>query len=172
MGADGNPVEAGSIGELVARPTGSYELGFMRGYCGAEEAPWAGGWLPTGDLVYQDGQGYLYLVGRIYETINVAGHKVYAPEVERALARHPAVAEAAVIGVPDGLRGEIVVAHVVARPGQQLTRAELHAYCTAHLALHKVPKRFIFREQLPRTATGKIDKQSLSEQPEPAGASR
>jgi acyl-CoA synthetase (AMP-forming)/AMP-acid ligase II len=171
VGEDGGPVEMGATGELVARPTGPLELGFMRGYCGEVEAPWSGGWLPTGDLAYQDGEGYLYLVGRIYETINVAGHKVYAPEVERVLAHHPTVVEAAVIGVPDELRGEIVVAHVVVRPGQQLSRAELHEYCAAHLALHKVPKRFIFRDQLPRTATGKIDKLSLSEQPEPADAS-
>jgi acyl-CoA synthetase (AMP-forming)/AMP-acid ligase II len=167
---DGEPVELGAIGELSARPTGPYELGFMRGYCGEAKPSWTEGWLNTGDLAYQDVEGYLYLVGRIYETINVAGHKVYAPEVERALARHPAVAEAAVVGAPDELRGEIVVAHVVRRPGQELTGAELHQYCGAQLARHKIPKRFVFRDQLPRTATGKVDKQSLSEQPEPASA--
>ena len=66
----------------MARPTGPYELGFMRGYYGQATSPWDDGWLHTGDLAYQDDEGYLYLVGRIYETINVAGHKVYTPEVE------------------------------------------------------------------------------------------
>src|SRR5258708_32069443 len=107
----------------------------MRGYCGAVPAPWdEDGWLPTGDLAYQDDDGYLYLVGGVYETINVAGHKVYAPEVERALARHPAVFEAAVVGAPDERRGEIVVAYVVVRPGQLLNRADLYEHCAAQLA--------------------------------------
>src|SRR5690349_20482568 len=99
----------------------------------------------------------------MYETISVAGHKVYAPEVERALARHPAIAEAAVIGLSDERRGAIVVAHVVVRPGQQLNQAELRTYCGAQLAQHKIPKRIIFRDQLPRTANGKVDKQRLTE---------
>jgi len=172
VGDDGAPVETGQIGELVAQPTGPYELGFMRGYCGQARSPWVDGWLHTGDLAYADEQGYLYLVGRIYETINVAGHKVYAPEVERVLARHPAVAEAAVVGAPDGMRGEIVVAHVVPRPGQPLSRAELYEHCAAQLAQHKIPKRMIFRDQLPRTASGKIDKQKLTEQLEQTGADR
>jgi long-chain acyl-CoA synthetase len=161
---DGQPAAAGIIGELIARPADSYERGFLRGYCGEAESPWIDGWLHTGDLVYRDEAGYLFLVGRTYETINVAGHKVYAPEVERALAGHAAVAEAAVIGQPDELRGELVVAHVVLRPGGQASIADLRQHCEAHLAAHKLPRRILFADSLPRTATGKVNKQLLREQ--------
>jgi long-chain acyl-CoA synthetase len=167
-GDDGATVAAGTIGELVAQPTGPNELGFMRGYCDPAEAAWVDGWLHTGDLAYQDPDGYLYLVGRIYETINVAGRKVYAPEVERVLVRHPSVAEAAVVGLPDDRRGEIVVAHVVVRPGEQLSSADLYAYCGAQLAAYKIPKHIHFRDQLPRTPTGKVDKQTLTAFANPA----
>jgi long-chain acyl-CoA synthetase len=162
---DGRPAGEGVIGELLARPADSFERGFLRGYCGEAESPWVDGWLHTGDLVYRDEAGYLFLVGRTYETINVAGHKVYAPEVERALAGHAAVAEAAVVGQPDALRGEMVVAHVLLRPGHSTSIAELRQHCEALLAAHKLPRRMRFVESLPRTATGKVNKQALREQP-------
>jgi long-chain acyl-CoA synthetase len=162
---DGHPAGPGVIGELLAQPTDAYERGFLRGYCGEAESPWVNGWLHTGDLVFRDEAGYLFLVGRTYETINVAGHKVYAPEVERALASHAAVAEAAVVGQPDAMRGEVVVAHVTLRPGQQATIAELRQHCETRLAVHKLPRRIIFVDSLPRTATGKVNKQLLREQP-------
>ena len=162
---DGRPAAPGVIGELLAQPTDAYERGFLRGYCGETASPWVNGWLHTGDLAYRDEAGYLFLVGRTYETINVAGHKVYAPEVERALAGHPAVAEAAVIGQPDPMRGEVVVAHVTLRPGRQVSIAELRQHCEALLAVHKLPRRIVFVESLPRTATGKVNKQALREQP-------
>jgi long-chain acyl-CoA synthetase len=167
---DGRTAGVGAIGELVARPTDSYERGFLRGYCGEAESPWINGWLHTGDLVYRDEAGYLFLVGRTYETINVAGHKVYAPEVERVLASHAAVAEAAVVGQPDELRGEIVVAHIILRPGREASIAELRQHCEAQLANHKLPRRILFAESLPRTATGKVNKQSLRERLIEAGA--
>jgi long-chain acyl-CoA synthetase len=162
---DGRPAGDGVIGELLARPADSYERGFLRGYVGEAESPWVDGWLHTGDLVYRDEAGYHFLVGRTYETINVAGHKVYAPEVERALAGHVAVAEAAVVGQPDALRGEMVVAHVVLRPGRSPSIAELRQHCETLLAAHKLPRRIRFVESLPRTATGKVNKQALREQP-------
>jgi long-chain acyl-CoA synthetase len=160
---DGRPAGEGVIGELLARPADSYERGFLRGYCGEVESPWIDGWLHTGDLVYRDEAGFLFLVGRTYETINVAGHKVYAPEVERALASHAAVAEAAVVGQPDALRGEMVVAHLVLRSGRSASIAELRQHCEALLAAHKLPRRIRIVEGLPRTATGKVNKQALRE---------
>jgi acyl-coenzyme A synthetase/AMP-(fatty) acid ligase len=162
---DGHPAGPGVIGELLAQPTDEYERGFLRGFCGDAESPWINGWLHTGDLVYADEAGYLFLVGRTYDTINVAGHKVYAPEVERALASHPAVGEAAVVGLPDAVRGEMVVAHVCLRPGQQATIADLRQHCETLLAVHKLPRRILFADSLPRTATGKVNKQLLREQP-------
>jgi acyl-CoA synthetase (AMP-forming)/AMP-acid ligase II len=160
----GDAVPVGGVGEMVARPTGDYELGFAKGYCGTSQTPWVDGWLHTGDLAYQDEDGYLYFVGRTIDTINMAGHKVYAAEVERALLGHPDVAEAAVIGQPDDRHGEIVVAFAVLTSQQQTTVSDLRAHCSAHLALHKVPKRLILLDDLPRTATGKVSKQLLSKQ--------
>lgn len=160
----GEAVPTGDIGELVVRAAGEFEFGLMRGYCDATATPWQDGWLHTGDLVYQDKAGYLYLVGRTYETINVAGHKIYAPEVEQVLRNHPAVAEAAVIGLPDSERDEIVVAYVVPQPQKSITIKELRGHCSRYLAPHKLPKRILVWETLPRTATGKVDKQALKDQ--------
>jgi acyl-CoA synthetase (AMP-forming)/AMP-acid ligase II len=160
---NGEDASSGEIGELLARPTGKYQFGFMSGYCDASLSPWQDGWLHTGDLVYQDDDGYLYLVGRTYETINVAGHKIYAPEVEQVLRSHPAIAEAAVIGVPDVKRGEIIVAYIVLQPGTSLTIKAIREHCSRTLAPHKLPKRFQIHETLPRTATGKVNKQVLRE---------
>jgi acyl-coenzyme A synthetase/AMP-(fatty) acid ligase len=160
----GEQVPAGVTGELLARPTSEIELGFTSGYCGQGAPPWVDGWLRTGDLVYRDEKGYLFLVGRTFETINVAGHKVYAPEIERVLLAHPAVIDAAVIGQPDARRGEIVVAFVVLDPQREASTEELRAHCGAHLAPHKIPRRTIVQECLPRTAMGKVDKLTLKAQ--------
>ena len=166
IGDNGADAASGEIGELVVRATGKYQFGLMSGYVDDALSPWQDGWLHTGDLVYRDDDGYLYLVGRTYETINVAGHKIYAPEVERVLRSHPAVADAAVIGVPDVKRGEVVVAYIVLKPQKSLTLKEIREHCSRTLAPHKLPKRFLFQETLPRTATGKVNKQVLREMAE------
>lgn len=161
VGEDGQDAPQGAIGELLVRPSGAAEFGFMRGYCDPAASPWRGGWLPTGDLVYAAPDGYLYLAGRTYETANIAGHKVFLPEVERLLAAHPALADVAIVAEPDRLRGEILVAHVVLRPEMEATAEQLRAWCSSHLAAHKVPKHIQFLPELPRTATGKVHKQAL-----------
>jgi acyl-coenzyme A synthetase/AMP-(fatty) acid ligase len=166
IGEHGEDASSGEIGELVVRGTGKYEFGLMSGYCDDTLSPWQDGWLHTGDLVYQDNDNYLYLVGRTYETINVAGHKIYAPEVERVLRAHPDVADAAVIGVPDVKRGEIVVAYVVPQTQTSITIKEIREHCSRYLAPHKLPKRILIEATLPRTATGKVNKQVLREQAE------
>jgi acyl-CoA synthetase (AMP-forming)/AMP-acid ligase II len=159
---NGNEAPRGQIGELTLQPTGAHLLGMMDGYGNVNEpSPWQNGWLHTGDLVYQGEDDYLYLVGRTYETINVAGHKVYAPEIERVLSQHADIAEVAVIGMPDGKRGEIVIAHVVPEPGKSVDISDLRAYCNHYLAAYKLPRSIIIQEHLPRTATGKVDKQAL-----------
>lgn len=160
---NGEDAAVGGVGELIARPTGKYELGFMRGYCDDTPTQWKDGWLHTGDLVYQDSDGYLFLLGRTYDTINVAGHKIFAPEIERILASHPAVAEVAVVGQPDDMRGEIVIAYLVPKAGNAVTISELREFCGKHLATHKIPRRILVQETLPRTATGKVNKQALKE---------
>lgn len=120
------------------------------------------GWFHTGDLGKFDDEGFLYIVGRKKEMIKVAGQIVFAPEVEMALHKHPAVAEVAVIGVVDeGLRGEAVRAFAVLKEGQSTTSEELRAFAKEHLAHFKVPQKIIIMKELPKNRVGKVDKELL-----------
>ncbi|MFN0301717.1 MAG: class I adenylate-forming enzyme family protein [Burkholderiales bacterium] len=119
------------------------------------------GWLYTGDIGLIDADGYLFLVDRKKELINVGGEKVFPREVDEVLHIHPAVREAAVIGVPDSFRGEAVKAFVALEPGASLTADELLAHCRASLAKFKVPTHVAFIDALPRTGANKIDKLKL-----------
>ncbi len=119
------------------------------------------GWFHTGDLGRFDSEGFLYIVGRKKEMIKVSGQIVYAPEVEAALYKNPSVAEAAVVGIPDKMRGEKVKAFVVLKPGSSLTSEELRYFLREHLAHFKVPHEVEFRDSLPKNRTGKIDKEVL-----------
>jgi long-chain acyl-CoA synthetase len=127
------------------------------------------GWLLTGDLGYLDDDGYLFLVDRLKELIKVSGYQVWPREVEEAVATHPAVSEVGVRGIPDALRGEVVKAWVVLRPGETITEAQLRAYCREHLAPYKVPRQVEFCESLPKSAIGKVLRRKLGES-EPAVA--
>ena len=109
-----------------------------------------------------DADGYLYLVGRTTEVIFVGGFKVYSREVERTLEEHPAVKEAAVIGVPRSISGEIVKAFVVLRNGDKVSSKELIDYCKQKLSYYKVPRIIEFISQMPRSAIGEIVKRKLS----------
>jgi len=117
------------------------------------------GWLYTGDLGYLDEDGYLYIAGRKKDVIITGGLTVYANEVEFIISEHPKVAEVAVVGVPDSLRGEVVKAVIV--PKGNIKREEIISYCRERLAGYKVPKIIEFRENLPKTASGKIKKAEL-----------
>ncbi|MCM8770711.1 MAG: AMP-binding protein [Candidatus Omnitrophica bacterium] len=119
------------------------------------------GWLHTGDLGRFDEDGYLYIVGRIKEMIKVAGEIVFEPEVEAAIHKHPDVAEVAVVGVPDKLRGEVPKAFVVLKEGSNATADELRYFLRSHLAHFKIPHYFEFVKALPKNRTGKIDKEKL-----------
>jgi long-chain acyl-CoA synthetase len=119
------------------------------------------GWLYTGDIGYFDDEGYLYVVDRKKELINVGGYKVYPREVDEVLHAHPAVREAATVGVPDSFRGEAVKAVVVLKPGARLTEDELLAYCRDNLVRYKLPTQVEFVAELPKTGPGKIDKLKL-----------
>ncbi len=119
------------------------------------------GWFHTGDLGRFDNEGLLYIVGRKKEMIKVAGQIVFAPEVEAALCKHESVLEAAVIGVPDPMRGESVKAFVVLKPGIVMEALELKYFAKEHLANFKVPQTVEIRDALPKNRTGKIDKESL-----------
>ncbi|MFD6389099.1 class I adenylate-forming enzyme family protein [Nocardia sp. NPDC060259] len=159
MNPDGEPAAPGEPGEVVI---GGPNV--MRGYLGkpAETAKTVvAGLLRTGDVGYFDTDGYLVLVDRIKDMIIRGGENLYPKEIENALYRHPAVHEAAVVGVPDAVLGEVPVAHVVAAPHTTVTVEELTAHCRAELATFKVPAAIVLTAQMPRNPVGKIDKKQL-----------
>ncbi len=119
------------------------------------------GWYHTGDAGYCDDEGFLYIHDRIKDMIVSGGENVYSAEVERVLHQHPAVADVAVIGVPDPKWGEGVKALVILRAGSNATGDELIAFCRTLIGGYKVPKSVEFRDDFPRTASGKIQKGPL-----------
>ena len=116
------------------------------------------GWLHTGDLGSVDAQGNLRIQGRLKEMIIRGGENIFPREIEAVLAMHPAVAAVAVVGVPDPLYGEQVAACVQLAPGASAGASELRAFCQQHLAPFKVPVRWSFVDEMPRTPIGKIQK--------------
>ncbi len=161
--ATGKPVPPGQVGELCAR---GYMV--MRGYHNAPGATAAAidadGWYHSGDLASLDARGCLRIEGRIKDMIIRGGENIYPREIEEILFSHPAVAEAAVIGVPDETWGEAVAAYVRPVPGQPApTREELRTYCRERLAPYKTPLHWVFVEQFPMTPSGKIQKFKLRE---------
>lgn len=153
------PVPTDTVGEIVVRGQN-----VMRGYHNLPEATaeaMRGGWYHTGDLGRIDSDGYVYIVDRKKDMLIVGGLNVYPREVEEILYAHPSVQEVAVIGLPDALRGEEVVAVVVPQPNSTLTARDLIAFCRERLANYKVPRRVLFRETLPKGGTGKVVKRLL-----------
>ena len=122
----------------------------------------AGGlWLHTGDLGYLDSDGYLFIVDRQKDLIKTSGYQVWPREIEEVLALHAAVADVGVAGIPDTVKGEVVKAWVVCRPGVKVTEEELRAYCRSKLAPFKVPAHIEFRDTLPKTIAGKVLRRAL-----------
>jgi long-chain acyl-CoA synthetase len=119
------------------------------------------GWLYTGDIGYFDEDGYLFIVDRKKEMILVGGYNVYPREIDEVLHHHPAILEAATVGVPDHFSGEAVKAFVALKPGAKLDRAGLEAYCKQRLVKYKWPKHIEFLDALPKTGVGKINKLAL-----------
>ncbi|MBI4707359.1 MAG: AMP-binding protein [Candidatus Omnitrophica bacterium] len=119
------------------------------------------GWFHTGDLGKFDSEGFLYIVGRKKEMIKVGGEIVFEPEVEAAIHKHPAIAEAAVVGVFDKLRGEVPKAFVALKESEKLSEEDLRYFLRQHLAHFKIPHYFEFSTALPKNRTGKIDKEQL-----------
>jgi long-chain acyl-CoA synthetase len=169
LDTDDRPVDAGQIGEVCVR--GDV---VMAGYLNNPEATahtLANGWLHTGDLGRLDEHGYLTLVDRSKDLIISGGSNIYPREVEEVLLLHPAIKEAAVIGLPDPEWGESVVAALVKKEGHIPDEKELDLFCLEHIARFKRPKRYVFVDELPKNATGKVLKRELrdrfrKEQPE------
>jgi long-chain acyl-CoA synthetase len=161
-------VPAGERGELIVRGPQ-----VMKGYWGKAEDTkevLRDGWLYTGDVATMDEDGYFHIVERKKDLIIASGYNVYPREVEEVLFEHPAVQEAAVLGVPDPYRGETVKAYVVLKAGATATEAELLAFCKERLAVYKVPKLLEFREELPKTIVGKVLRRALREEEVRKGA--
>jgi long-chain acyl-CoA synthetase len=159
IGDDGREVGVGEVGEIVARGPN-----IMNGYLNLPEETRAvlqDGWLRTGDIGRIDEAGYVYVLDRAKDMLISGGENVYSSEVEEALYRHPAVAEAAVIGVPDERLGETVMAVIVPAAGARPTPDELTRHCRDWLGGFKVPRKFAFVEALPRSALGKVLKTTL-----------
>jgi 2-aminobenzoate-CoA ligase len=155
--AEGNPLPAGETGRLAVRgPTGCRYLDDERQAAYVQD-----GWNLTGDVYRVDEDGYFWFVARADDMIISSGYNIGAPEVESALLRHPAVAEAAVIGAPDAERGQIVKAFVVLNPGHapsNALKAELQTHVKGAIAPYKYPRAIEFTDALPKTQTGKLQR--------------
>ncbi|WP_077617211.1 acyl-CoA synthetase [Bacillus sinesaloumensis] len=157
--SEGNVAKAGEVGELLIR--GKHLFHHYWNNPDATKEAFRDGWLHTGDLARSDEQGYHYIVGRKKEMIITGGENVYPLEVEQCISKHPAINEVAVIGVPHQKWGEMVIAIVSLMPEQQISKAELIEFCKTKIGHYKVPKEFIFIENIPKTHVGKIDKNQL-----------
>lgn len=149
----------GELGEILIKGPN-----VMKGYFRNPEATAQtvrDGWLHSGDIGYRDKDGYYYIADRVKDMINVSGFKVFPREVEEILFRHPAVKEAAVLGMPDPLKGEAVKAFVVLKEGQSVDADALKALCREKIASYKVPEVVEFIPALPKSPTGKILKKDL-----------
>ncbi|QZT57754.1 long-chain-fatty-acid--CoA ligase [Mycolicibacterium austroafricanum] len=162
VGDDGGDAAAGTVGEVWTRSEQNM-LGYWNNPDATAATLTADGWLKTGDAGYVDDDGYLFLHDRIKDMIVSGGENVYPVEVENVLMTHPAVADAAVIGVPDRRWGEAVKAVVVAARGAQLTEAELIAFARDRIGGFKLPKSVDFVDVLPRNPSGKLLKRALRE---------
>jgi len=164
---DDRELPRGAAGELIVRGPS-----VMKGYHNLPERTahvLRNGWLHTGDIARMDEDGYIYILERKDDLIIRGGENIYPREVEEILYRHPAVAEAAVIGVPDAEQGQVVSAFVVRRAGQTVSEAELIAYCAANIAKFKTPKTIRFLDALPKNPIGKILRKELRALARPKG---
>jgi long-chain acyl-CoA synthetase len=153
---ESNDVAKGACGEAWGKSPCMFQ-----GYKGVE-SELVDGWFATGDLFYQDEEGYYYFQGRKKNMIKSGGENIYAVEVERVIAKHPAVLEYAVIGLPDTKLGEMVVAAIVSER-EDLTEEEIIAFCVQNMASFKKPGKVYFLPELPKSKTGKVNLAALRE---------
>jgi long-chain acyl-CoA synthetase len=157
----GEAVPVGERGELWMRGPQ-----IMTGYWNKPEETseaLSDGWMRSGDIAFMDTAGWFYLVDRKKDMINASGFKVWPREVEDCLYQHAAIREAAVVGIPDPYRGENVVAYISLRSGAATTREDLTAFCRERLTGYKCPRRFEILDELPKTITGKIQRNVVRE---------
>jgi long-chain acyl-CoA synthetase len=158
----GSPVPVGEPGEIVLRSAGVF-----KGYWNNAEATartLRNGWVHTGDMGRLDAAGYLTFTGRFKEMIKVSGYAVFPEQVEAILIKHPAVAQAAVIGVPDPAKGEIIRAFIVRKTGQDVAADDLIAWARDNMSAYKAPREVRFIDALPATGAGKVLRRLLKDQ--------
>jgi len=151
---EGKEVDRGEVGELLFKGPNA-----TRGYWKIPQLTAEAirdGWVYTGDLARQDDEGYYYIVGRKRDLIITGGYNVYPREIEEVLYIHPAVYEAAVVGMPDETKGEIPKAFITLKPGQQTSEKEIIDFCQKNLAPYKIPRQVEILSELPKSSTGKI----------------
>jgi fatty-acyl-CoA synthase len=156
---EGESVAPGEIGEILIRGDDLFTAYWQQP--DATAAAFDNGWFHTGDAGCLDARGYLYIRDRVKDMIITGAENVYPIEVESVLIEHPAIRDAAVIGIPDERWGEAVLAVVVVEPGEEVDAAALDRFCRQRLGGFKVPKRYEFRSDLPRNAAGKVLKKDL-----------
>ncbi len=162
VGPKGETLAPGAVGEIVVKGPS-----VMQGYYNLPlETSLAlrDGWLHTGDLAYRDTEGYFFIVDRLKDLIIANGENIYPREIEELLYAYPGVTEAAVIGVPDELRGQAVRAYLVLAEGHVLDKKAIREYLAANLAAYKLPRDYIVLDALPKNQTGKILKRVLRDQ--------
>jgi long-chain acyl-CoA synthetase len=162
--AEGHDAAVGEPGEIWARSGVPGQYLIFRAYFKQEQATqeaFEGGWFKTGDIGRFDDSGFLHIVDRKKDMVLSGGYNIYSKEVELALRGHEAVADAAVVGVPDDVFGEAVAAFIEREPGAEITAEELIRWCGGELASYKKPKYVIFLPELPRNNTGKVTKNDL-----------
>lgn len=159
---DGEPVQPTKVGEIVVRGPN-----VMLGYWNRPDETAQvikNGWFHTGDIGRIDEDGYFYIVDRLKDMINLSGFKVYPAEVENVIYQHPAVAECAVYGVTDSVKGEQVFANILLKDGFAATEEEIITFCAQNMATYKVPRTIKFINSLPKNATGKVLKRLLKDE--------
>jgi long-chain acyl-CoA synthetase len=154
------PVSDGTTGEVAIRGP-NVMLGYYKNPEASAATFTADGWLRTGDLGHRDAEGFFFITGRIKELIIKGGENIAPREIDEVLLRHPAVLEAAVVGIPDKYYGQEIMACVVARVSQTCTEEALRGFCHEYLGPYKTPKVFKFVDQLPRGPSGKVQRLKL-----------
>ncbi len=161
--ADQVPVADGATGEIAIRGP-NVMRGYYKNDAATRDAFTHDGWLRTGDLGMRDGDGFFFVTGRIKELIIKGGENIAPREIDEALLRHPAVLDAAAVGIPDRHYGQEIMVCVVLRPRHQATEAALREFCVEHLGRFKTPKVIRFVNELPRGPSGKVQRLKLLEQ--------
>jgi long-chain acyl-CoA synthetase len=160
----GRELASGTIGEILVRGDNVMQRYHQDPKTTAETLE-PDGWLHTGDLGYRDADGFFFITGRLKELIIKGGENIAPREIDEALYRHPAVLEAAAVGIPDPAYGQEIMACIVLKPGQRCSEGELRTFCLKELGRYKTPKIIRFVNSIPKGPSGKVQRLKLIEIP-------